>query len=297
MRVTSSFSIAPPVPFVDVHVERDNLLFLDPRAIRNSPLPEARKAQRLLEAYFTELMRLRLSSKPSDHVVGRQLLDGLSEPNEVRLGYSRKKIGGHAIGEGIADDLWVILGTNLAARNAALTELERVPLFIPHVGPDLISDLTVRVVFEVLADYTAAMMVKYPSLNATTTTATVPVFDLINLTWASKSVTLPYLHGHQLLLIPKDWVFWRFVLDPTAFYNRYSTTSVQRERTTFDADGKPLAPSKAKLNEEFPYERELNTVRAVHHAGQGHDLAGEYGSEVDRTFQALDDDEIERRTS
>ena len=77
VRVSTKYGLSTPVPFVDVHVERDNRLFLDPSAIRNGRDSRSRHAHALIVDFFTEVLRLRRSTKGSDHRQGQALLNSI----------------------------------------------------------------------------------------------------------------------------------------------------------------------------------------------------------------------------
>jgi hypothetical protein len=298
MRVTAKYGIAKPVPFVNVHVERDNALYLDPSAVRNGTDKYSKAAHALLVDFFTEVLKLRRSSSTRDHAQGLALLQNLHEPNQTRLGVSARGVGGKAIGPGLADELWDELGRNPAARYDALHRLEHLPVFLDRVGPDLISDLTTRVIFEVLVDFTHEMMRTYPALAGTTTTETIPIYDPSLRQWRPVSVQLPFVVPHQLLLIPKEWVFWRLLMWSEPFYNRFATTTVQLERRVADNQGGFYQPRKKDLNEEFQDHRKLNNHQDVKYNRQEErDLILDYQAVVDAEFEPQSDDEIESRTS
>jgi len=296
MRVTANYGIGRPVPFVDVHVERDNALYLDPSAIRNGTDARSKRAHKILVDFFTEVLRLRRSASAADQARGLGLLQNLHEPNQTRLGVSAiGNIGGKAFGPELAKDLWDELGVNPAARADVLTRLEHLPVFLNKVGPDLISDLTTRIIFEVLVDFTHDMMTRYPSLTTRKSIERVALYNSSTTAWVPTDVELPVLAPHQLLLIPKEWVYWRLVMWSEPFYNRFATQTVQTERSTRDGRGRLIRPSKKSLNQEFSDHRRLNNTQAVKYK-QNRDLVGEYQEFVDREFEPLSDDEIERRT-
>lgn len=298
LRVSANYGISLPVPFVDVHLEKDNRLFIDPSAIRNGRDALSREAHRLIVGFFTEVLRLRASSKASDHRLGQALLNNLHEPNQTRLGMSAVGVGGKAFGRGLADDLWDVLGTNPAARAAVLTRLEHLPVFIEGVGPDLISDLSTRIIFDLLVDFTSDMMATYPSLAVGATVSSADIYDPATQMWTPKSIRLPLVAPHQLLLIPKAWVYWRLLMEPNPFYNRFATATIQQERGTYDNKGRLQGPSKKALNNEFSDHRELNTEQAVKYKlEQRRNLVTEYQAFVDGNFVPLTDDEIETRTN
>jgi hypothetical protein len=297
MRITDHYGISGPVPFIDVHVERDNRLFLDPSAIRNGSDRRSKRAHDLLVNFFGEVLRLRASSLAADHDLGQKLLSNLHEPNQTRLGMSAKGVTGKAFGPGLANDVWDILGQSPAAREAVLTRLEHLPIFIEGVGPDLISDLATRIVFEVLVDFTREMMQTYPRLGAGATTVESNVYDPAVHAWTPVNFTLPYVAPHQLLLIPKEWTYWRLLMEPGPFYNRYATATVQMEQSTRDERGKLRGPSKKSLKVQFKDQRKLNNGQAVKYKQrEDRNLVSEYQQYVDENFEPLADEEIERRT-
>lgn len=297
LRITDHFGITGPVPFLNIHVDRDNRLFIDPSAIRNGTDRQSRQAHGLLVEFFDEVLRLRRSVIPSDRMRCTELLNHLHEPNETRLGMSASGIGGKALGSGLADDLGDLLGSDPAAQAAVLTRLEHLPLFIDGIGPDLISDLTTRIVFEILVDFTMDMVKSYPSLGQTQSTVDVDCYDPISRAWKSRPVQLPFVAPHQLLLVPKAWAFSRLVMGPSPFFNRFTSETVKYERGTFDAKGKFRGPSKKALGEEFPHKRKLNTDQAVKYMKtENRNLVSEYQTYVDERFEPLSDTEIDDRT-
>jgi hypothetical protein len=296
MRVTEHYSISGQVPFVNVRVDRDNLLFLDPSAIRNDTDPISQRAQHLLITFFTEVLRCRRSSSAPDRRKGLALLQHLHEPNETRLGMSRSGVAGHGFGDELGEDLWNKLGTNAACRSAALTRIEDLALFVDGVGKDLISDMTTRVVYELLADYTTHMVSRFPSLAVGQTSRDVDVWDPSMLVWTQMKATLPYITPHQLLLVPKRWVFWRMLMDPTAFYNRHATRTVQDERASYDSEGRRLAPTKRVIKKEFREIKALNNRQASRYKTDNVDLVAQYRQQVDDEYEPLDDNKIMRRT-
>jgi hypothetical protein len=294
-RVTVEYRIKGPVPFVDVLLDTDNELFIDPSVLRNHGGDALKKrAHGLVMSFFAEVLRCRTSVGAVDIAKGESLLKRLHEPNETRFGLSENQVQGHGFGDQLATRLWNTLATNPACAAAVLTQLEDVPLFIDKVGDDLISDLTTRVTFEVLADFTSQMMGTYPALNRSVTTATSPVWNSATRRWDDDvPIDLPYVEGHQLLLVPKNWIFWRLMMTSEQFYNRHSTRTIQEEQTAYDSQGKALKPSKKGIIKQNPDRKALNNKQAVKYKDDG--LIDDYRSWVDAEYEPMTDDQIEYR--
>lgn len=297
MRVTKAFGIRGTVPFLDVHIDKDNRLFLDPSAIRNGKDKYATAANTALISFFTEVLRLRQSKHAADHAKGRALLTQLHEPNETRLGMSVASKFGKAFGSDQSQGLWDLLGRSHEARIAVLTRLEHLRLFADGVGYDLISDASTRIVFHVLADFTAEMMRTYPSLAVKATSHEFDVFNPTSLEWEKRSLILPLADERPILLVPKGWVYWRTLMELTQFYNRYATETLQLEQAVRQQDGSLSKPSKKKIQAANKDMRDLNRKQATKYKENANrNLVEEYQHEVDAAFKPLTDAEILRRT-
>lgn len=295
MRITKKFGIIGSVPFLDVHVDRDNLLFLHPTAIRNGLHQDlATRASARIASFTTEVIRCRESPHLVDGVKGRALLrSGLNEPNETRLGYTREGSKGHGWGPGLGSHLWKELDSPLC-RRGLLTNLEHLPLFIPRVGDDLISDMTTRLAMPELVEFTSLMLRAYPDLGAVMRRAALTVWDSDELRWARLDTVLPFVEGKHLVLLPKSWVSKKLPMYSRQFYNRFTTDDVQLERVSY-IDGRALVPLKRDLNREFPKVLQFNTTQTLKAADKGRNLVRLYDRFADAAFQSLPDEEIIKR--
>lgn len=297
MRVTEHYNITGPVPFVDVQIERDNLLFTHPTAIRNdlgSALAASAKSR--VESFTAEVLRCRASPHAADQAKGLRLLkSGLNEPNETRLGYTRYGSQGHGWGPGLGSYLWKSL-RNPLCRDGLLTGLDELPVFIPGVGQDLISDMTTRLVFPELIEYTLQMAVQYPAMTRDLRQASFTVWDPITCDWVTIQDVLPFVGGRQLLLVPNGWVAHKLLMAPRPYYNRFATTSVQEERIRY-VNGKADMPLKRDLHKEFPDVRGLNVSQTLKAADKGTNLIELYTEFVDEHYEAMDAFELLRKTA
>jgi len=304
-RVAQIYGLSGQLPFLNVDVDKDNRLFLDPSAIRNGKGKYASRADRKLRDFFGEVLTCARSSDPKALAKGERLLQSMHEPNENRLGYTKRGSKGHAFADEMGSLLWTAIRENrtlhsgtsagLSIQFAVLSSLERVPLFIDRVDRDMISDLATRVTFDVLADFTADMMTRYPSLANGATTESHDVWNMKASDLIATDITLPCVDGKQLLLIPKGWVYWRTVMFADQFYNRYATQVIQDEQTTYDSEGKPDKPSKKGIKDKNRDKKRTNAMQASKYAEQhDRDLAAEYEAAIDADFEPLTDEEIER---
>ena len=293
--VSTAFGLpTTQLPFLDVCIDTDSPLVLDPSAIRNSSHPRAPKARECLHSFFTEVLRCRDSSLPGELRRGLQLLQDLHEPNETRLGLTAEGSRGKGFGPEMGQLLWDELQTPVC-RSAALSRLEDLALFVSGVGKDLTSDMTTRVIFGVLVEFTQEMMQTYPSLAVGAVSRTVRIWDTQALDWIEQEVSLPYADGKQLLLIPVEWTRGNLLMASRSFYNRKATETLQEEQTVVRGDVR-LVPSKRLLKEQNPEVKKLNGSQAVVYLPD-RNLVEEFRADVDRDFEAMTPEEAAARIS
>lgn len=201
-------------------------------------------------------------------------MEGLNEPHQTRLGYSVSGSSGHGFGPGKGLLLWDALDDDLC-RRSLLTELEYLPLYVPGVDKDLISDMTTRLAFPELVDFTQEMMSIYSELARHTQKVSIKVWDIRGRSWTTALYDLPVVAGRSLLLIPNGWVDPRLLLSPEQFYNRVSTETIQQERARPMGD-RLYVPSKSSLHLEFRDQRWLNRHQSLKYIGLRRNLLEEY---------------------
>ncbi len=292
--------------FLNVHVERDNRLFIDPSAIRRGKDKYSRRADALLLGFFTEVLRCARSMSPADQAKGLGLLQSLHEPNETRLGYSTRGTRGHAFSDGMGSELWgaivvnravhsSVLGASATIQVTVMTRLEDVPLFIKGVDRDLISDLTTRIVFTVLAEFTSDMMVKYPNIVPAGALHSRDVWHEGTKTLVPQPFSLPGTHrSGALLLVPEWWVDRRLIMNAYSFYNRYATQAIQDANASRERGGKIKRQSKKSIKAANRDVKRTNTSEAVHAAEGGLDLVGEYRTWTDTHVPLISEEDIAR---
>jgi len=129
----------PTLEFVDVDIEGDVRVYVDPRALRNIDSAWAAQCVSLLQSFFSTVLE---AIQSGDDERARTLLASLNEPNETRLGLSRDRARGHGMGRDLAEAMWKQLRNSRAVTTGLLTDLEDTVLFVDYMA--LISSLTLR---------------------------------------------------------------------------------------------------------------------------------------------------------
>ncbi|WP_281986500.1 hypothetical protein [Aquimarina aggregata] len=192
----------PSLDFVDIKLNTDNLLFIDPRLIENADDDIAKQMQIRIEAFWGELIK-RVKSKDVKKIYS--LLSGLSEPNETRLGYAFSKPRGNSVAEKLKPKIVDAIRRNKAVRTGVLSHFADVELFIEDIGSDRISDITTKIIKEVLIEYTQQQSRLHKNILLKEVVQD-DIFDYKELKWVKKKVKLPVYDNKPILFVPKNIV-------------------------------------------------------------------------------------------
>lgn len=281
------FNINGPVPFLNIEPHKDNGLFVDPCRIRLDTWASPHRAAAVQQMdTFLDLVARKIMA---DDISGAfDLLKHFGEPNETCLGMSKLEImgrgGGIEVGWSITEALAGELRPLLEV--AILKYLENLPLFVAGVDRDITSDITTRIVFSALIDFTHEMMRRYPQLGAQTHRGEYQVWDDKVLTWTTRTAELPLVYGAPLLLVPKQWAGPSLLMN----YQRFHQTTVlgwgQELHTVYLPNGRVARLPKKKL-EQMPGYRpsRVTNLRLTQHAyDNGVNLIQEFTHFVEQRY-------------
>lgn len=145
----------PELDFVDVDLATDTPLFLDPAALYEGNSPFAEACSKDLEEFFEAVLHAAMTN---DDGLGMKLLAGLSEPDEIFLGFSSGEPQGRGVGEKQAAQIFAAMKRSKATKSGLIQDLNDALMFIPGIGPDKVSDITVNIVRRHLIQYTQQQM-------------------------------------------------------------------------------------------------------------------------------------------
>jgi Restriction endonuclease len=228
MRVSEHYKLGRTqgeLDFVDVEVFRDTPLFVDPQAIRQLPDDWGHECVALIQDFFLTVLEAIRDGRDQR---ARLLLRGLREPNETRLGFSRGRPQGRALGPGSADDVWEALRDSEAAKTGLLIDLEDTILLVYGIGPDIVSDITTNLIRLPLIRYTQETCTRYgiPLKKGVHSGA---LWDPAKERWDEGGFTDLPVAGRRLLLCPKVIVRKRMEFDAHEYYNDYIIPYLQEQ--------------------------------------------------------------------
>lgn len=202
--------------FVDINVEQDTPLYLDPYAITNKEDGWSDKCSDLINSFFNEII-VAVNSKNKKK--GVDLLSYLSEPEETCLGVSKGGNKGRGIGSEQAGQLYSAFANSRAAQSGIIEDLSDFALFIPNIGRDKISDITTNILRGQLIDYTQQQCNLYDIKIQQVASGF--FWDPHALQWSQSYVDLPVINGQKILLVPKYAVRYQVGVDYSTYYNYF----------------------------------------------------------------------------
>lgn len=212
----------PSLPFVDVDVNRDLKVYVDPRALVLDHTDQGRACVSLVQDFFQTVLHLIRSGH--DHEA-QSLLAQLREPNETRLGMSSGRPAGRALGAASARLVWDALRRSEAVRTGLLEDLEDTILMVEGISYDIVSDITTNIIRQPLITFTQSVCHDFGI--ATKSVDSGPIWDPNGRTWVSGFVDLPYAAGGKLLLVPKEYVRRKMDYNTDEYYTHFLLSYMQ----------------------------------------------------------------------
>jgi hypothetical protein len=219
MRVSQFFKLdagQDALDFVDVDVEGDDPLFIDPHALRTLRTPWTDECVTLLQDFFRAVLDAIRTGKHS-HALA--LLRQLREPNETHLGLSRGRSHGRALGPQSSREVWDALLSSEAVKSGLLEDLEETVLMIEGISFDIVSDMATNVIRAPLIRFTQLQCEKHSI--PTKSVGSGPMWDPAEHAWFQAYEKLPVTTAGKLLLVPKIIVRKKFEYRPSDYFQHY----------------------------------------------------------------------------
>ncbi len=142
---------ASRAPWFDPVLVRDNQVFVDPFLLNLCTEPEFAGASAHVFEYFRILFEI-LARNPRAAI---EPLLRFPEFAEGCLGYTASGVDGSGSGRDRAQAMRTAMGNAIKAGLSSPKHFEEISLLAPHIGRDLISDITCRILASRFMDYTA----------------------------------------------------------------------------------------------------------------------------------------------
>lgn len=190
MRVSDYFKLGktqPYLDFVDVPLDTDIEVFVDPTALRSLKSAWGHECASMVQHYFEAVLNRIKAGKNRE---AQALVSALSERNEFHLGFSAGRSQGHAFGSKSAESVWGALSKSQASTSGLLKDLEDTCLLIEGIGRDMISDAVCNIIRGPLIRYTQESC-RYYGIPLTPSVASGPIWNPHTEIWETAFVELP----------------------------------------------------------------------------------------------------------
>jgi hypothetical protein len=226
MRFSQYFELDLPqaaLDFVDVDLETDTPLFVDPYALSTRTDAFSVACAESVSNFFQELIT---AIRGSDRQKSLRLLSQLHEPNETCLGLSTGRSSGRGVGGLQSSQLHDSLSRSTAVKTGFVQDLADCELVVEGIGPDKISDITTNLIRKQLVEYTQAQCAAH-GIQLTGTVPAGPTWNAATLRWDNEYVRLPVVNDRKIVLVPKFAVRWNTSLSHREYYNRFVLNFIQ----------------------------------------------------------------------
>lgn len=275
------------IDFVDIDVNTDTQLFIDPCLIEAKDDAFSLRCQQIIQDYFECLYNVYRQKRYNP-----DFLNHLGERNEARLGYGSGTNGKAKTPQGMDDTLSGL--HDLIIRGIPVEGVIDIPLMMPRFAEDCMSDMLVNVLYKQLSEFTLEQCQKH---NIPTETINTPRYywDENLRSWNIYQGKGLVIDGKVILLIPKAFVSIRFGYSTSQFFMSQIATILQKERTSV-FDGKEVTPRKADIKkDECRIHGSVIEATRIYAREMPH-LLSEYHRNIKSKYQnrSLSDDELDK---
>ncbi len=263
--------------FVDIPLDTDIRLYVDPYALHISPVDWVRTAGDLVVTYFDLLLQ---ALKKGDKSKAMMMLSHLHEPNETRLGQSKGLPNGKGWSDGQARQLYDALARSKAIKSGLLKDIGDLELFLPGIAEDKISDLAINVIRSELVAYTQEQCELHD-----VPTEEVPAKAFWNPDeerWEATYAQLPVYKDEGVVLVPKVAVRQRLIPDGIEYYTHYILPFLQAEHVS----AKSALVTLLRNGERKVYKKDL---KAQSKYGYSKEFLLEFSEKHPRVFKSYKD--------
>lgn len=256
MKISKKFKLNKSqneLDFVDIDINKDLPLFIDPYRISKLSGPFIDKANGIINNYFSYLIEL-LSSKDYDEA--KKVFTHLNEVNETCLGYSKDKPRGNGLGIESSNAFFEALKNSKAVELGILTSLEDIKVFVQGVSSDRISDMTTNIIRELLIEYTQNQC-KIFNIPLTSGISSGMYWNPVSRKWEQKYTEMLVINGKKYLLVPKIIVTYGDRITSGDYFQHFVLNFLQQENIRENTDLVQYRKGKKNKGQAFVTKKDI----------------------------------------
>ncbi len=253
--------------FIDVVVNDDNLLFIDPLLIEIASDEWCKEANATVKSFFDEFYKI---YREKDMVKKRELLSHAGEQNGTRFGYGCGDNGKGNTVNGLLEIFTPL--EQLLSEISTMKKAGDLSLLIPDFAEDGLSDLLTNILHEQLNKFTLQQMKKYEVES----NESLPfwTWDRKDLCWKKIERPSYCIDGQELLIVPKHVVRKKYLFSISQYFNRIILEHIREEGGYMDGD-KPIPKKEVVKAKRFSGEH-WKYDESVSYTKKNNDALNEY---------------------
>lgn len=257
--------------FLDVNINDDNLMFIDPILIENQDAEWFKEADSTIQSFFDELYA---AYRNHDDRVKQKLLSHAGEQNGTRLGYGN----GH---NGKGNTVQGLLHT-FSPLDSLISDIETIgkptdlTVLLPGFSEDGLSDMLTNVIHDNLNKFTMSQF----AMRGIDSNSNRSFW-----TWNRRKKSWEYVtrpsycvNGRELLLVPKQIVRKNYLFSMDQYFQRIILGRMQRE-DRYMFEGKPI-PKKDILKQKRFTGEHWEYDETISYTKENNDALDEYHREL-----------------
>lgn len=205
MRISQIFNLnvtQVQLDFVDVDIDMDNQLYIDPYLISIRNDPWSVEVDRTIKNFFSKISSY---VRNKEYQKAIDLFRFMSEPKETCLGVSKTSSkNGRGVGEENATAIINEIIRSRAIEEGIVNNIEDIIIFVDDVDKDKLSDMTTNIIRKHLIDYTKTQCKMWGI--PLTQLETLPYWNPLIEDWDNSIEEVLVYNNRVLLLVPKSIV-------------------------------------------------------------------------------------------
>lgn len=218
--------------FIDIDIDNDTRLFLDPYFISRCEFPLANKMYSTIKNFFEYLLEL---LRTGNITKAKEIFSYLGEPNETCLGMSKGNVNGSGIGPINSEKIINSLLTSKALKSNLITDIEDCKIFIDGVDRDRVSDMVTNIIRKHLNDYTIQQC-KFWNIELLNFPASNYFWNPETRSWEYLEDEGLFIEGKRILLVPKRIVSYTSKYTPEIYYKQFALEYKRNEHLRFQTE-------------------------------------------------------------
>lgn len=259
MKISETFKLGKTqfeLDFVDINLEEDIPLFLDPYFIGQCPSPLAISSRDSIYSFF-QLLLTYLRTKKEDKA--RELFSNLHEPNETCLGMSSGTPQGRGVGGKDFEKIFASLLKSKAVKTGIVEDLEDFRLFVDNFDKDKLSDMTTNIIRMQLLSYTINQC-KLHGISLQSNVPTGYFWDKKTQSWRNEYSDYLIINSKKYLLVPKRFVSYSDQYTPQKYTQHFILNFLQNENLRLNtALVQVKRDKKGKIIKKFVTKKSIRT--------------------------------------